>query len=77
VKAKAIRELSNEELMRRTADLKKGLVDFRMKMATGVKDNVREQRNNRRTIARINTILRERAILSESGLAGAAAATQQ
>ena len=71
MKAKEIRELSSEELERRTTELKKDLVDFRMKMATGVKDNVREHRQNRRTIARINTILRERE------LAGAVAATRQ
>jgi len=71
VKAKEIRELSNEELVRRRSDLKKQLVDFRLKMATGVKDNVREHRNNRRSIARINTILHQRE------LAGKNAATQQ
>jgi large subunit ribosomal protein L29 len=60
VQAKELRELSSEELMRRRAELKKDLVDFRLKMATGVKDNVREHRNNRRTIARINFVLRER-----------------
>lgn len=67
MKAKELRELSNEELSLRLKERTDALWAFRMQMATGVVDNSRGTRNARRDIARIHTILREREIAASKG----------
>ncbi len=66
MQAKDLREKSNEELMALLEERKKELINFRLKLVTGVVDNVRAGRLARRDIARIKTILRERE-LAEQG----------
>ncbi|HHW58192.1 MAG TPA: 50S ribosomal protein L29 [Clostridia bacterium] len=60
MKAKDIRELTNEELTQKLSDLKAELFNLRFQLATGQLDNPMRIRDVRKTIARIKTILRER-----------------
>ncbi len=67
MKAKELRDLTNEELQRRERERKNDLFAFRMQLATGVVDNVRSARVARRDIARIKTIMRQREQASAKG----------
>jgi large subunit ribosomal protein L29 len=67
VKAKDIRELTNEELQQQLKERNEALWAFRMQMSSGVVDNVRGARNARRDIARIRTILRQRELDEPKG----------
>jgi len=67
VKAKELRDLTNEELLRRERERKNDLFAFRMQLATGVVDNVRSARMARRDIARIKTIMKQREQASAKG----------
>ena len=67
MKARDIRELTEEELQQRLHDRAGALMAFRMQLATGVVDNTRAAREARRDIARIRTIMRERDIAAEKG----------
>ena len=60
VKAKEIRGLTTEELVRKIADSKEELFRLRFQLATGQLDNVMKIREVKRRIARLKTILRER-----------------
>lgn len=61
MKARELRELTDEELRVRLRDCRDSLWRFRMQMTTGTVDNVRSARNWRRDIARILSIMGERA----------------
>ncbi len=67
MKATELRELRDEELQQRLRERMDDLVSFRMQSVTGTVDNVRGARNARRDIARIKTILRERALAADGG----------
>ena len=67
MRARELRELSDEELDRRLADSRENLFNLRFQMATGQLDNNRRLRTVRHDIARIYTIMRER----ELGLSAA------
>lgn len=60
MKAKEIRELTDEELNRKLADLKEELFNLRFQLATGQLDNPMRMKAVRRDIARVKTIQRER-----------------
>ncbi|MDI3529731.1 MAG: large subunit ribosomal protein [Thermoanaerobacter sp.] len=60
MKAREIRELTNEELLQKLSELKAELFNLRFQLATGQLDNPMRIRDVRKTIARIKTILRER-----------------
>jgi len=60
VKAKEIRELTDEELRRKLADLKEELFNLRFQAATGQLDNPMRMKAVKKDIARIKTIMRER-----------------
>ncbi|TYP50315.1 50S ribosomal protein L29 [Thermosediminibacter litoriperuensis] len=60
MKAKQIRELSDQELVQKLKDLKSELFNLRFQSATGQLDNPMRIREVRKTIARIKTILTER-----------------
>jgi len=62
VKARDIRELTEEELQQRLKERTDALMAFRMQLATGVVDNTRAAREARRDIARIRTVMRERRV---------------
>jgi len=60
VKAKEIRELTDEELGRKLADLKEELFNLRFQAATGQLDNPMRMKAVKKDIARVKTIMRER-----------------
>lgn len=62
MKVKEIRDLTNEELATRLNDLKDELFKLRFRLATGQLENPMRIRDVRRTMARIQTIIREREI---------------
>ncbi len=66
MQAKDLRDKNNEELLALLEERKKELINFRLKLVTGVVDNVRAGRLARKDIARIKTILKERE-LAEQG----------
>ena len=61
MRAKEMRERTDEELMKMLNDTKGELFNRRLKNATHQLDNTGELRKNRREVARIMTILNERA----------------
>ena len=61
MKIKEIREKSNEELTKEAASLKEELYTLHFQQATGQLENPMRMREIRRTIARIKTVLTERA----------------
>ncbi|MCG0276128.1 MAG: 50S ribosomal protein L29 [Thermosediminibacteraceae bacterium] len=60
MKAREIRELSDQELIQKLKELKSELFNLRFQSATGQLDNPKRIREVRKTIARIKTILTER-----------------
>jgi large subunit ribosomal protein L29 len=65
VKAKLIRELTDEELTKKVIDYKEELFNLRFQLATGQLDNPMRIRDVRKNIARCKTILRQREIARE------------
>jgi len=62
MKVKEIRELSDEELQDKLKELKEELFNLRFQLATGQLENTMRIKEVRRGIARVKTILRERAL---------------
>lgn len=60
MKAKELRQLTDDELVRKIRDLKDELFRLRFQAATGQLDNPMRLKEVRRSIARAKTILRER-----------------
>lgn len=66
MKVEKIRELTDEELVRKVSDYKEELFNLRFQIATGQLDNPMRIRDIRKNIARCKTILRQREISRES-----------
>ena len=62
MKARDLREMTDEELKQQLRDRTESLRNFHFQMATGAVDNVRGARNARRDIARIRTIMGQRQV---------------
>lgn len=60
MKAKEIRQLSNQELNQKLLDYKNELFNLRFQLATGQLDNPMNIKVARKNIARVKTIIRER-----------------
>jgi ribosomal protein L29 len=60
VRADEVRELTDEELDRKLAELKEELFNLRFQLATGQLDNPMRIKAVRKDIARIHTVKRER-----------------
>jgi ribosomal protein L29 len=60
VKARELRELTDDELGRKLADLKEELFNLRFQAATGQLDNPMRMKAVKKDIARVKTIMRER-----------------
>ena len=58
---KEVRDLSNEELVNEIASLKEELYNLRFAQATGNLENPARIKDIRKTIARIKTVMTERA----------------
>ena len=67
MRAKEIRDMNNDALMKLLADKRDNIVNFRLQLATGVVENCRRAREARRDIARIETILKERELIVAKG----------
>ncbi|MBO8126516.1 MAG: 50S ribosomal protein L29 [Firmicutes bacterium] len=68
MKAKELRDLSNEELEQKLVELKEELFNLRFQMATGQLENPLRMREVRRTIARVKTIMRERELKAQASM---------
>jgi len=68
VKARELKEMTEEALRERLSDRKADIMTFRLQLATSVVENVRRAREARREIARILTILRERELAAAKGM---------
>ena len=64
--AKKIKELTDEEIVRKVSTYKEQLFNLRFQMATGQLDNPMRIRDVRKNIARCKTVLRQREISRES-----------
>ena len=60
MKAKEIRELSQEELIQKEKDLREELFNLKFQHAIGQLENTMRIRQVKRDLARVKTILRER-----------------
>lgn len=60
MKAKEVREFSDDELRTKLAGLKDELFNLRFQLATGQLENPMRIREVKKTIARVKTIIRER-----------------
>ena len=60
MRADEVRELTDEELDRKLAELKEELFNLRFQLATGQLDNPMRVKAVRRDIARVHTVKRER-----------------
>jgi large subunit ribosomal protein L29 len=61
LRASELRDLSNEELIRRLAESRENLFNLRFQLATGALENTARLTQAKRDIARILTIQAERA----------------
>ncbi|MCL2335891.1 MAG: 50S ribosomal protein L29 [Firmicutes bacterium] len=62
MKAKELRELSDQELDKKMNDAKDELFRLRFQLATGQLDNAMRIKEVRHNIARVKTVIREREI---------------
>jgi large subunit ribosomal protein L29 len=60
MKAEEIRELSDDQLGEKVLEIKENLFRLRFKLALGNTDVVKRVRQDRKDLARINTIISER-----------------
>ncbi len=67
MRARDLREFSNEELRAQLKQRQDDILNFRLQMTTSSLENVRAGRNARRDVARIKTILRERELAKAQG----------
>lgn len=65
MKARELRDYTDEELHQMEAELKRKLFTLRFQIAMGQQDNTAAIRQTKRDIARIKTILRERELARE------------
>lgn len=66
MKAEEIRELSDDQLTERIGELKESLFRLRFKLALGNTDVVKQLRQERKDLARIKTVISERAKAAHS-----------
>ncbi len=67
MKARELRELSDEELRQKVAEWKRKLLNLRFQLASGQLQNTAEIKKTKRDIARALTILRERELERREG----------
>ena len=65
MKAKEIRDLTNEEITKKIEEYKEELFNLRFNQATGNLENPARIRELRKLVARMKTILRERELESK------------
>lgn len=62
MKAAELRELTQDELVQRELELKRKLFNLRFQRASGELDNSAELKKTRKDIARVKTLIAERAL---------------
>lgn len=60
MRARNLRDLTNEELKEKEAELKRKLFNLRFQVATDQQDNTAAITETKKDVARVKTILRER-----------------
>ena len=60
MKTNEIRKMTNEEIIKKIEELKSELFDMRMKQATAALEKSHKINEDRKTIARLKTVLSER-----------------
>jgi len=65
MKADEMRDLSNEDLQGKIGELKESIFRMRFKLSLGNTDVVKQLREQRRDLARVMTLLRQRAIAAQ------------
>lgn len=65
--AKELREMNTDELDRKRAELREEVFHLRLKRAAGRLEDPMKLRENRRELARVETVLRERALQGAKG----------
>jgi len=65
LKAKDLRDMSDEELRNQLEERKTTLRQLRFQMVTGAVDDIRAIRNTRRDVAKIKTVMRERELAAQ------------
>jgi large subunit ribosomal protein L29 len=69
MEAKELRNLNDDELSRKLAELREEIGHLRLKRATSRLENPMVVRSTKRDLARVETILRERALKNKEGAA--------
>ncbi|HEY7546774.1 MAG TPA: 50S ribosomal protein L29 [Blastocatellia bacterium] len=64
MKAEELRALSDEDLREKVGEIKESIFRMRFKLALGNIDVIRSLREQRKDLARVNTILREREMVA-------------
>jgi large subunit ribosomal protein L29 len=65
MKADEMRDLSTEDLQGKIGELKESIFRMRFKLSLGNTDVVKQLREQRRDLARVKTLLRQRAIAGQ------------
>ena len=68
MKAEEFRDLGNEELNEKVNELKESIFRMRFKLALGNNDVVKNLREQKKDLARVKTLLRERELAEERKL---------
>ena len=66
MKANKVHEMSDEELVAKLEELKKELFNLRLNHATGQLNNPLALNNNKKDIARVMTVMRERQLAKKA-----------
>ena len=67
MEAKELREMSADDLLQRRASLREEIGNLKLKRATGRLDNPMKLKETKRDLARVETILREKAPVDQRG----------
>jgi large subunit ribosomal protein L29 len=69
MEAKELRDLSASDLTRKQSELREEVGHLKLKRATGRLENPMQLRKTKRDLARVETVLREKALQGEKGAA--------
>lgn len=69
MEAKELRDLTADEMARKRAELREEISHLKLKRATGRLENPMQVRKTKRDLARLETVLREKALAGGRGAA--------
>jgi large subunit ribosomal protein L29 len=67
MKARELRDLTPEELLKKKKDLKEEMFNLRFQHSTGQLDNTARVKMVRKDVAKLETVLREKALNKQAG----------